>query len=183
MEEQGSDPGIQIVKKRRFGLPKWLRPKAPRRRTVIFFVLLILAGSSAAYYYYVYKPTKKVANDQCSTQKFQDTTLRNAGVIIQDKKVIELEKMVKAIQQVPGFENDQNCLYPIVKFYIMTGNATKAREYYEKFLKVYDSKKRIATVFGPNAGRQNELKNEVELQEKYKSQVEKNMFFGPEVSQ
>lgn len=183
MEDQGPDPSIQNVKKRRFGLPQWLRPSMPHKRTVIAASLLILAGTGAAYYFYVYKPTKKVANDQCSTQKVQDGILRDAAVFISGQKIDDLGKMVKKVQQIPGYENDQNCLYPIVKYYTMIGDSKKSRDYYDKFLKVYDAKKGIAPIFGPNAGKSNELKDQVESREKQRSEAEKNSFYGPEVSQ
>lgn len=155
----------------------------PRKRVVIAFLVILLGAAGVAYYYFVYKESKKEVNNQCSTQAVQDTILRDAGVIIPDKKIDELGKMVKKIQQIPDYEKDHNCLYPIVKYYAMIGEAGKSRDYYNKFLKVYDAKKGMAPIFGRNAGKSGELKTEVEAREKQKSEAEKNSFYGPEVSQ
>jgi hypothetical protein len=53
--------------------------------------------------------------------------------------VTQLGKEVNTIKKLPNYQNDPNCLYVIVKYYINTNNAISAQNYLNNFNHVYQN--------------------------------------------
>ena len=152
---------------------------------IIIFVLLIIG---IAYFFIVVKAPKKTATvkqstDQCTNAEIQSTKLKNIKTILENSKPEELKKIVDSILLIPNYQNDQNCLYPIVKYYLLIGDSGKAREYFTLYEKAYLSTERYFKVYGPALEDPAFLKQKVEFSEKLKVEAEKNSFYGPEVTE
>ena len=160
------------------------------KKALIFFTIpLILLGITVASLWYFKSSNSNnstqlvVDNNQCTNDSIRSTKLKNIKIIIENNKPEELKKIVDEITSISGYQNDQNCLYPIVKYYLLIGDSGKAREYFNLYNKVYTSSEKYFILYGPGLEDPIFLKNQVEFSEKLKKEAEKNAFYGPEVSE
>ena len=123
------------------------------KKALIFFSILaiFLGVAGAGFWYFISRNSNKtsqsiVGNDQCTNDSVKSTTLKSIKIIIDNNKPEELKKIVDEIMNITDYQKDQNCLYPIVKYYLLIGDSGKAREYFNLYKKVYISnEKYIAT--------------------------------------
>jgi hypothetical protein len=61
----------------------------------------------------------------------------------------EIESFVNEITATKGHDSNQDALYIVVTYYIKASNATKAREYLDKLMLIYDGSKGFSKELGP----------------------------------
>jgi hypothetical protein len=97
--------------------------------------------------------------------------LQKAKPNLDPKKVnvAKLEPQVQEIEQIPGYDQDPNCLFVALTYYIHISNAEKAKELFGKLERTYDPAEGYETVIVDVAQSPKELKPTVEfLQEQTK---------------
>lgn len=175
MEGKGLDPDTQLM-----GNQKKTRLTKRMRGVIACGVVLILGG--IAWAIYINNRPSKTINDQCSNRTVRSTVYKDINLVLQNKKPDELKIIIDQVQKIPSYEKDQNCLYPIVKYYLLIGDSRKSRELYDMYVKAYISDESYLKIFGPNLENPVTLKPQVEVLERQRSAAEKNSFYGPEVA-
>ena len=112
----------------------------------IIFILLI---GTASFLFFL-KNLKKTPNlqqsyDQCTNDGIRSSKFKDIQTVIANNQPNEFKKIVDDIVSIPNYKNDQNCLYPIVKYYLLIGNSAKARENFALYEKVYVSNEKYLT--------------------------------------
>ena len=113
------------------------RSRSKRLVAIVIFILLVVIVAGAVLY------EKEVKNDN---PKETYTTNACAALYGDMRTAIDAQdyqkykELVDKVVAVPGYDKDQNCLYPLVDYYSTTGNATQSREYYDKLALAYDQK-------------------------------------------
>lgn len=168
MEGKGLDPHVKSVKKKRL-------PRLHKKQLLLTIVLLLVVGGAGAYYFLNRKEEKKVANNQCSTQFVQDTVLRDAYPVLQSQNVDTISGLVKKIEAIPGYENDPNCMYPIVKYQILRGDPVLAQKAQDKYAKGVNDGVKLVGVLGPNPSPPSELQDQISFMREEFSRSQKQM--------
>lgn len=139
------------------GLPRLAKYK----RLVIpgLVAIAIVAGGLA--YYFGNSGTDEVATQQCSQQ-----LLSRAAANFEPSKYEELEKIVNETKQVVGYEQDPDCVYVALTYYINISDAANARKAYEQLKTAYDPEKGYEPALGYNAQLPEKFKPIVEFLEK-----------------
>lgn len=152
---------------------KFLHLRKPKRWLLGVLIAIVVAAVIFGTIEYFYNRSKNtVANNQCST-KAEQPLLQQAGSELYSVKVSKLGQTINKIQKIPNYQNDQNCLYPIVVYYINTGDSQNANKYLQELKKVYDSKKGFSTYFAPVKSI-SDLQNIIKLQNEAVKNASKN---------
>jgi hypothetical protein len=127
------------------------RLKATGRRVVhhrrfkpatIAFVAIVVLASVAVYLTRPKEgPVGVPPGPKCSY-----AVLEKAKPALDVTKVAELEPQAQAIEQIAGYDQDVNCLYVVLTYYINTSDAPKARELYNKLAAAYNPNEGYETV-------------------------------------
>jgi hypothetical protein len=84
-------------------------------------------------YWHSKKPTVSSSNGHvCSEQ-----TLKLASRYLSPSNVAKLKEVVNNIQKTPNYQQDPNCLYPVVAYYINISDSHNGSMYLNKLEKVY----------------------------------------------
>lgn len=152
MEGNSTDSNVTSVRPRRKLLT--------RKRLIILGLIIILSGLVGGAYY-INNRNKVMANDQCSTNQQRDTLQQEVYKGLSSDDRLKLKPSVEKIQKIQGYENDPNCMYPIVIYDIARGDSSAADEALIKFNKVYDGKG-LAPAYGPNTTSPQQLRKKVD---------------------
>ncbi|MFO0970952.1 MAG: hypothetical protein U0520_01225 [Candidatus Saccharimonadales bacterium] len=113
------------------------------RKLLLILLALALLASSA----FVYYRRDELFNNQCQGTregKIYDEAQYAMGQLFQD----DLKLLVEKVKKQKNFESDASCLYPMVVFYIRSGDGRKAEEYYMKMQKSYKDDVGFAKAYG-----------------------------------
>ncbi len=108
---------------------------------VLLVLVIALSGST------IYFRRDELFNNQCkgtNQGKIYDEAQYSMGQLFQDNLKLFVEKVKKQ----KNFESDASCLYPMVVFYIRSGDGKKAEEYYMKMQKSYKDDVGFAKAYG-----------------------------------
>lgn len=152
------------------------------RRRLVTLLLILLVCTGICYYFLVYRESKKVGNDQCSTVAQQKTLFKDAHKTFDAPDKKGLNELVIKIKQVPDYRRDQNCIYPIVINDITRGDSTAAQQSYQQFVAVYDKKRQLPSAFGTNTTPVNQLKTIIDGMNSRNQKLQEQMqIFSPRV--
>lgn len=113
------------------------------RKLLLILLALALFASSA----FVYYRRDELFNNQCQGTregKIYDEAQYAMGQLFQNDLIL----FVKKVKKQKNFESDASCLYPVVVFYIRSGDGKKAEEYYMKMQKSYKDDVGFAKAYG-----------------------------------
>lgn len=140
-----------------------------------FLVLLVALCIGAVI---IIRTQKKInatlkASNVCSTKTNEELLIRSAKSI-EGKDLKSQKSVVEEIKKINGYEYDQNCLYPLIKYYLATGDADNSVDYFNKLTKIY----KLTTIyapysdkFGSKADKPELLRNYVESLQKQKAEL------------
>lgn len=74
--------------------------------------------------------------------------LKDIYVVLQKENKLELKPYVEKIQGIPGYENDPNCLYPIVVYQIFRGDSKQSKNALELLKIAYVPSKGYSPLYG-----------------------------------
>lgn len=103
------------------------RLNAPRyflQRKTVSLLGIVIIGALGGFVYYQWDKDRRqpvVQGPVCSRQ-----LLNRAVVAFEPEKVAELEPVANEIKQLPRYEQDPNCLYVLMQFYVNTSDAQGA---------------------------------------------------------
>ncbi|HTE22434.1 MAG TPA: hypothetical protein VK674_05340 [Candidatus Limnocylindria bacterium] len=128
---------------------------------VIALVVIVALGSFAAYMGRDKKaPVVAPEGPKCTYRM-----LEKARLSLDASKVAKLEPAVGEIEQIPGYDQDPNCLFVVLTYYINISDAAKARELLNKLEKVYTPSEGYETVIVEQAKTPKELRPMVKFLE------------------
>jgi hypothetical protein len=116
---------------RKFNWRRYTKDKRVVGGAAVLVVIIVGLGL-----YFGWPEPKVVVPDGCSSQ-----LLGRAAVVLDPTKVGELEPITDEIRQAPKYDQDPNCLYVLVTYYINTSDGTLAKEANNKLEKVYNPEK------------------------------------------
>ena len=129
------------------------RKATPRKRslvlTVIFLCTILIFSATFAFYFKSKNNQKneKITN-QCSSDQ-QKPLLKDVYEALKTPDITKLKPYVDKIQLIPGYQNDSNCIYPIVIYQINRGDPDAAKDALELLKKVYDKNIGYDPLYGP----------------------------------
>jgi len=138
----------------RYVTPLWHRPKI-RMVTIAVAVILVIGGGTAAYF--AWRSDKPVVK----TPSCSGELLYRAREVMEPDKVTELEPITNEIKQVPGYEQNVNCLAILLTYAINQSDAVAAEDYLAKLQAAY-----------PNSKYDNDIARYVSTPDEYKPTVE-----------
>jgi len=130
----------------------------------VLLVIAIVAGIYARYQTTHKTPAKVVATTTCSDSS-ANGILNKATPVLVPSKVAELQPIAEKIMTLQGYDRDPNCLGVVTTYYINLSDAAKARENYEKLIKVYPTAKGYNEALGGKVATPTELKPTIEFLE------------------
>jgi hypothetical protein len=117
--------------------------KAWRYILSIALILVVVILSITAYFVHRENTLHSVCSEDAGA-----SVLGEAGSAIYSNNLQELQKAVKVVQQEPHYQQDPNCLYIMVNYYIISSNSGVATHYLNEFEKTYNPSKGISSKFG-----------------------------------
>jgi hypothetical protein len=152
-------------------IKKLLRQIKGHRRfkpiAVAVLVLVIFAGVVAYLGRDKEQPIAIPEGPKCSY-----SVLEKAKPNFDPKNVAKLEPQIHEIEKIPGYDEDPNCLYVSLTYYINISDAAKSREVYDKLTKVYVPSEGYETVIVDVAKKPDVLKPNVEFLEQETARYE-----------
>lgn len=94
------------------------------------------------------------------------------------EKYKQLKKVVDKIMQLPNYEKDPNCLYPVVVYYVNFHDETNAEMYYKKLAVVYDEKQGFSDHFGKYYAKLKDLQERLSGLQQFNAQRESNAMYS-----
>ena len=91
--------------------------------------------------------SKVVTATTVCTNKTNTPILLNAATAISEQNVQMQQQTVAQIEKLPNYQQDPNCLYPIVKYYIQVEDAQNAGKYLALLQTVYHPNQVLSNVF------------------------------------
>ncbi|MGH9857603.1 MAG: hypothetical protein ACRD4B_07155 [Acidobacteriota bacterium] len=141
----------------------WGKLSQKQKVAVVASAVVVLGAlAGLALYLTRDKPAPPVAPGPKCTYRMLEAAKPNFDA----KKVAELEPQVKEIEAIPGYDQDANCLYVALTYYINISDAAKARELFGKLEKAYNPQEGYETVIVDAARTPKELVPTVEFLEK-----------------
>lgn len=130
----------------------WSRKASPLKFILVLIFLCIILISSVSYV--VYFRSKNNQNNekntnQCSSEQ-QKPLLKDVSEALQTPNITKLKPYVDKIQLITGYQNDSNCLYPIVIYQINRGDPAAAKNALELLKKAYDKNIGYDPLYGPS---------------------------------
>lgn len=102
-----------------------------------------------------------------TTTGCSEQILTTASVVMEPSKQKDLLPVVSQIKQLPQFDQDPNCLYVVINYYLSISDGANARSYFDKFQKVYTPETVLSPVLlSPTSIRPKDLQANVEFLEK-----------------
>jgi hypothetical protein len=133
----------------------WSRKASPLKIILVLIFLCIILISSAAFAVY-FKSKNNQKNEkitkitnQCSSEQ-QKPLLNDVYEALKTPDITKLKPYVDKIQLIPGYQNDSNCLYPIVIYQINRGDPAAAKNALELLKKAYDKNIGYDPLYGPS---------------------------------
>ena len=129
----------------------WSRKASPLKIILVLIFLCAILISSASYVVYFKsrnnQKNEKITN-QCSSEQ-QKPLLKDVYEALKTPDITKLKPYVDKIQLIPGYQNDSNCMYPIVIYQINRGDPAAAKDALELLKKVYDKNTGYDSLYGP----------------------------------
>lgn len=124
-----------------------------------------------------------------SLWKYKDRTVvvcrSGPGGIIQEateglkaRDIQKLQPVVEKIKQLPNYEQDPNCLYPMVVYYASISDRSSANMYYAKLEKAYDPKVGFAQEYQQVGASMENVKKQVEFVDNLQQQINNNAIYS-----
>lgn len=145
--------------------------KSKKHKLQVFVVILGIILVCGALYYF--KTGITLGHNQCSGKdqaKFMQTVSDDTAF----HRIPNLKSDVAKIRIIKNYDRDQNCLYPMVSYYIYTGDIKNARKYYDKLSRLYNKSKGLEKIYGKSATPLNTLSTYIEVLEKQDNESRKN---------
>jgi hypothetical protein len=141
-----------------------------RFKPALIALIGVVVVSSIAVYFGREKeaPVATPAGPKCSY-----AVLEKAKPALEVTKVAELEPEAQAIERIAGYDQDANCLYVVLTYYINISDGPKARELYDKLAAVYNPNEGYETVIRDVTKSPEELRPTVEFVEKEAARSQK----------
>jgi hypothetical protein len=117
---------------RKFNVPGAVRKQ---KKVLLGSVVLLLVAGAVAIYFAGREPEKPIVYG-CPT-----SVLQKASAKLDPTKVEELEPIVHEIKHLPKYDQDANCLYVLITYYINISDASAAADTLAKLKLVYDPTK------------------------------------------
>jgi hypothetical protein len=159
--------------KPKFDLSKFSKRQKITAAALAVVILGAIAG--AALYITRDKPAPPIAPGPKCTYRMLEAAKPN----FDPTKVMDLEKQVKEIEAIPGYDADTNCLYVALTYYINLSDPKKSRELYDKLEKTYNPLEGYETIIVDVAQKPEQLKPIVEFLEQQAEMIQQNGFYGP----
>jgi hypothetical protein len=115
--------------------------KHPRFKPVAAILLVALVITNVLFFLVLDRGPGISDGPKCS-----QAMLEKAKPAFDTAKVVELEPQAQEIEKIAGYDQDVNCLYVVLTYYINTSDGTKARQLHTTLKEVYDPNKGYQTV-------------------------------------
>jgi hypothetical protein len=150
------------------------QPK-PKLSSIVGVILLVVIIVTALIVFLHNKSSTK-PGVECSTSSMASTMeeasplLKNGGGSDTNK----FKQVVTKIQSIKNYQQDPNCLYPIVAYYISTGDTQSATTYLTKLQAVYKPSVGYNQYIAPNALTIAQLKSEISVVKYNEAELKKS---------
>lgn len=135
-------------------------------RLAIVLALLFVVVAGVAFYI---KSTQNKDTAVCSDQLLQE-----AGLVLDKSDHEQLRPFVEDIEELENFDQDPNCLYILVTYYVNINDPASARSHFEQLQAIYDPEVGFSEFFGGDVKTLNELRVEVEQVEQMAEDINNN---------
>lgn len=148
--------------------------RIPRQiRFLLLVVLILLIAIPSWIAYRDHQRDAKAVKSICSTAP--GGVLEKAAPLLNKvSKNADLKKIVDSIQATPNYSRDPNCMYPIVSYYINTGDYDNAKTNLDKLVVVYDPQKGFSSALGTYTKNISTLKADVNYLNTFNQELKKN---------
>ncbi|MDB5163975.1 MAG: hypothetical protein JWS12_593 [Candidatus Saccharibacteria bacterium] len=164
-------PGVAVAPHSSAWDPERLIQSKPHIVVVILVVIGVIGG---LIWYWQQTAAHKVSM-ACTNAK-NLPILQEAASELNPEGVDQLRTNVDKIQKLPHYKQDPNCLYTLISYYIITGDANTGRTYLGDLRKVYKPKVGFNAVYGSNPYTPDELAQQLSFVDTQNNQVNKNSF-------
>lgn len=141
-------------------LPTLRKPVNPKKFFLVSLVVIFLILGLWSWYAFTHRPSKKtsqsVAKNICGTPA-NLPVLESAAANLDPANVAQLQPFAMQIQNIPFYQTDPNCLYPIVTYYINLGDAKNARANLTQLTLVYNADTGYSSHLGLDAKKPEQL--------------------------
>lgn len=121
--------------------------RVPKKVLVLLGVVLVVVAAGGVYWAYQYN-TQRKHPIICSADD-NGLAVQASAALEDGKDINELKNLVEKIQSTTNYQQDPNCLYPIVQYYIMTNNQSEAQKYLDELKLVYKQEGDIYPLYSP----------------------------------
>lgn len=155
----------------------WRRIQSHRRfkPAAVALVVLVALGVVAGFL----TPDKKAPPVVEEGPKCTYASLEKIKPNLDPRNVRKLEPQVREVESISDYDQDVNCLFVVLTFYIHLGDPVKARENFDKLEKVYSPGEGFETVISEYTKTPEELKRSVEFLEKQAATYKDYNFGAP----
>jgi len=132
------------------GIPR--KPMFSRLKKVLIFGVVVVAIAGLTMFLIrsrQNRPSQQAVRPvQVCSGPAEITLLNEAEASIQSDDILKLKQTNSKIQKLQGYEQDANCLYPVVIYYINISDAVNSRLYLNMLVKAYDPVKGFSPALG-----------------------------------
>jgi len=166
-KQKGSDDNTVVVSK--ISSPYKIKLNVLGPLIGLVFILV------AAFIFYKiehrHSPQNLVAGPACSSTA-SGNVLQQAAGEISSTNVVQLQTSVTKIMGLPNYQQDPNCLYVIVKYYLVGGNGSQAQKYLTLLNKVYNPAVGYSSKLGSPTDDPSVLQEEVNVANQTSAQIQ-----------
>jgi hypothetical protein len=136
--DDGGKPFVPVLPKPTTQIKKrvWLYITVP---------IVLVAGVVVGALYYHHQSVN--VSTVCSSTA-GPVLLHNAGAAIYAANIKQLRQVAQTVQKEPHYQQDPNCLYIMVNYYIDSGDSKNASFYLDKLNQAYQPNKGLSAEFG-----------------------------------
>lgn len=101
-----------------------------------------------------------------------------AATLMTPKKLNELKVYTEEITSKQGYENDANCIYPVLYYHLSIGDVPVAKTEYEKFKKAYSVQIKLASAYKNAAGTLNDVDSQMKRLDDTQAEFDSNRTYS-----
>jgi hypothetical protein len=113
---------------------KIIRQRISNKKTVAIGLTLIAIAVAGIIAVIANRETKPAV----TTRGCSSSLNRQAATVLSPDRLEQLDSIVDKVVKLPGYEQDPNCVYIVLTFYINASDAANSRHYLSKLEKVYN---------------------------------------------